>query len=124
MRKESDDEVEARATVEAEALPDNPVPRVAEVVPGVPGTQPLPAPAPGNRPLTAMMALPEPQRTREMEQAVQAGRPYTIRSTTGRVVRVRYGEHVLEVPPEGCQFMAPHAIHLLWSARGRVEEVG
>jgi len=127
MRRETDGEVrDAAATEDTEATAQSQAapPQLEQIPPGHPVTQP-PAPAgPGSRPLTAMMALPEPQRTDEMEQAVQAGRAYTIRSTTGDLVRVSYGQHVLEVPPEGRQFMAPHAIHLLWVAPDRVEEVG
>jgi hypothetical protein len=130
MRVEKRDEsAESRSAPPTEAAADAgiveesavvetaPEPQAAEV-----GTTPTQARGPAGGPLSAMMALPEPQRTEQMERAVQSGQAFFIRSKTGGAVRVSYGEHVLEVTPEGRQFMAPHAIHLLWTAPDKVEE--
>jgi len=73
--------------------------------------------------LTAMMALEEPARTEALEKAVTAGLTVYLRSTTGCEVRWRYGDHVLVVPETPKPFAAAHAIHLLFYASGKIEEV-
>ncbi len=73
--------------------------------------------------LSAMLALEEPARTEALEKAVNAGLTVYLQSTTGEEVRWRYGDHVLVVPPTPKPFAAPHAIHLLFYASGRIEEV-
>ncbi|MFB3883243.1 MAG: hypothetical protein ACE149_18400 [Armatimonadota bacterium] len=73
--------------------------------------------------LTALMALPEPDRTEALEKAVTAGLTVYLRSTTGREVRWRYGDHVLVVPETPKPFAAAHAIHLLFYASDKIEEV-
>jgi hypothetical protein len=73
--------------------------------------------------LTALMALPEPARTDELEKAVNGGLTVYLRSKTGAEVRVRYGEHILTVPAQPKPFTTPHAIHLLFVASDRLEEV-
>ena len=96
-----------------------------EVAAAAGAENPMPAPvAPtGGGPLTAMMALAEPKRTAALEAVVQSGDVFTIRSRTGGTVKVSHGEHVLQVPPAGKPFVAGHAIHLLWTAPDKVEEV-
>ncbi len=73
--------------------------------------------------LSAMLALEEPARTEALEKAVNAGLTVYLQSTTGEEVRWRYGDHVLVVPPTPKPFAAPHAIHLLFYASGRIAEV-
>jgi hypothetical protein len=73
--------------------------------------------------LTAMMALEEPARTEALEKATNAGLTVYLQSTTGEDVRWRYGDHILVVPPTPKPFAAPHAIHLLFYASDRIEEV-
>ncbi len=104
---------------------------------------PAPAPVSGTRrpTLAARMALPEPQRSEALEQAVQSGeqfylqlrkgvprqesetdQQYTSRSRAG-VLRQRYGEHTIEVTREPKGFSAQHAIHLLFYNPETIEEV-
>ncbi|MFB3882883.1 MAG: hypothetical protein ACE149_16585 [Armatimonadota bacterium] len=73
--------------------------------------------------LTALMALEEPARTEALEKAVTAGLTVYLRSTTGGEVRWRYGDHVLVVPETPKPFAAAHAIHLLFYASDKIEEV-
>jgi len=73
--------------------------------------------------LTALMALSEPARTEALEKITNSGVTVNLRSKTGEDVRWRYGEHILVVPPTPKPFAAAHAIHLLFSAPGLVEEV-
>jgi len=73
--------------------------------------------------LTAMMALEEPARTEALEKAATAGLTVYLRSTTGSEVRWRYGDHVLVVPETPKPFAAAHAIHLLFYASDKIEEV-
>ena len=73
--------------------------------------------------LTAMMAMEEPARTEALEKAATAGLTVYLRSTTGSEVRWRYGDHVLVVPETPKPFAAAHAIHLLFYASGKIEEV-
>lgn len=73
--------------------------------------------------LTAMMALEEPARTEALEKAATAGLTVYLRSTTGGEVRWRYGDHVLVVPETPKPFAAAHAIHLLFYASDKIEEV-
>jgi len=73
--------------------------------------------------LTAMLALEEPARTEALEKAATAGLTVYLRSTTGSEVRWRYGDHVLVVPETPKPFAAAHAIHLLFYASDRIEEV-
>ena len=73
--------------------------------------------------LTAMMALEEPARTEALEKAATAGLTVYLRSRTGSDVRWRYGDHVLVVPETPKPFAAAHAIHLLFYASDKVEEV-
>lgn len=80
------------------------------------------APKPRMGALTAMMALPEPARTEALERAVNSGASFQLRSATGQEVRCRYGNTVLVVPPQPREFMAAHAIHLLWTLGKRVVE--
>ena len=90
-----------------------------------PPEAPAPAPAPiaiGPR-LTDLMALEEPRRTAALEKLVESGASINLQSRTGKEVRVRYGAHILVVPTTPKPFTAGHAIHLLWTAPGKVEEV-
>ena len=73
--------------------------------------------------LTAMLALEEPARTEALEKAATAGLTVYLRSTTGSEVRWRYGDHVLVVPETPKPFAAAHAIHLLFYASDKIEEV-
>jgi hypothetical protein len=73
--------------------------------------------------LTAMLALEEPARTEALEKAATAGLTVYLRSTTGQEVRWRYGDHVLVVPETPKPFAAAHAIHLLFYASDKIEEV-
>jgi hypothetical protein len=82
-----------------------------------------PKAAPGAGTLTAMMALEEPARTEALEKATNAGLTVYLQSTTGEDVRWRYGDHILVVPPTPKPFAAPHAVHLLFYAADRIEEV-
>jgi len=73
--------------------------------------------------LTAMMALEEPARTEALEKAATAGLTVYLKSRTGSDVRWRYGDHVLVVPETPKPFAAAHAIHLLFYASDKIEEV-
>jgi hypothetical protein len=73
-------------------------------------------------PIGRLMALPEPQRTQGLEQAVQSGQITVLRSLTGNELLVRHGEHVLVVPSTPKPFTAGHAIHILWYHADQVEE--
>jgi hypothetical protein len=73
--------------------------------------------------LTAMMALEEPARTEALEKAATAGLTVYLHSRTGSEVRWRYGDHVLVVPETPKPFAAAHAIHLLFYASDKIEEV-
>ena len=73
--------------------------------------------------LTDVMALEEPARTDALEKAVQSGASFRLRSKSGEEVRCLYGEHALTVTGEPREFMAAHAIHLLWTVPNAVEEV-
>ena len=73
--------------------------------------------------LTAMLALEEPARTEALEKAATAGLTVYLRSTTGSEVRWRYGDNVLVVPETPKPFAAAHAIHLLFYASDKIEEV-
>ena len=73
--------------------------------------------------LTAMMALPEPDRTLALEAAVNSGLTVYLQSTTGEEVRWRYGDHILVVPATPKPFATPQAIHLLFCASGKIAEV-
>ena len=73
--------------------------------------------------LTAMMALEEPARTEALEKAATAGLTVYLKSKTGQEVRWRYGDHVLVVPETPKPFAAAHAIHLLFYASDKIEEV-
>ena len=73
--------------------------------------------------LTMMMALEEPARTEALEKAATAGLTVYLKSTTGSEVRWRYGDHVLLVPETPKPFAAAHAIHLLFYASDKIEEV-
>lgn len=81
------------------------------------------APPKGGPRLTDLMALEEPARTDALEKAVQSGASFRLRSKSGDEVRCLYGEHVLVVTGEPKEFMAAHAIHLLWTMPDAVEEV-
>jgi hypothetical protein len=91
---------------------------------------PAPAAAPGPQgaspkklgPIGRLMALPEPQRTQGLEQAVASGQTTMLRSLTGKELLVKHGEHVLVVPPAPKPFTAGHAIHILWYHADQVEE--
>jgi hypothetical protein len=69
------------------------------------------------------MALPEPQRSDALAEAVTAGEVYTLRSASGEEIGHRYGERVITVSGKPKPFQAPHAIHLLWYLGDRIEEV-
>jgi hypothetical protein len=73
--------------------------------------------------LTAMLALEEPARTEALEKAATAGLTVYLKSRTGSDVRWRYGDHVLVVPETPKPFAAAHAIHLLFYASDKIEEV-
>jgi hypothetical protein len=73
-------------------------------------------------PIGRLMALPEPQRTQGLEQAVASGQTTMLRSLTGKDLLVKHGEHVLVVPPAPKPFTAGHAIHILWYHADQVEE--
>ena len=73
--------------------------------------------------LTAMLALEEPARTEALEKAATAGLTVYLKSKTGQEVRWRYGDHVLVVPETPKPFAAAHAIHLLFYASDKIEEV-
>ncbi len=99
---------------------------------GTTGAADVPEPPPAAAPaspetkgmrLTDMMALPEPQRTHALEAAVEAGEVFSLKAKGRKEVRVRYGEHILKVPPKPKPFIAAHAIHLLWTVPNLVEEV-
>ncbi len=86
--------------------------------------QPAPPPAIAAGPrLTDLMALEEPRRTAALEKLVESGASVYLQSRTGKEVRVRYGAHILTVPTSPKPFAAGHAIHLLWTAPDKVEEV-
>jgi hypothetical protein len=68
------------------------------------------------------MALPEPNRTQELERITQTGMAISLRSLTGKDLLVRYGEHILVVPPTPKPFIPGHAIHILWYHAADVEE--
>jgi len=104
---------EEPARVEAVAAP---APEAA-TAPALEGVSPR---KPG--PIGRLMALPEPQRTQGLEQAVQSGLTTTLRSLTGKELLVKHGEHVLVVPPSPKPFTAGHAIHILWYHADQVEE--
>jgi len=75
--------------------------------------------------LRAMMALPEPQRSTMLANAVQSGAVFYLRARGSRPVTRRYGPHQLEVPTRkgGKPFVAAHAIHLMWYCADQIEEV-
>jgi hypothetical protein len=81
------------------------------------------AAAPQGPRLTDLMALQEPARTAALKELVESGASINIRSRTGKEVRVRHGAHILIVPTSPKPFTAAHAIHLLWTAPDKVEEV-
>ena len=96
----------------APPTPESPVPTTAVMaVPKRPGK------------LTAMLALEEPARTEALEKAATAGLTVYLKSKTGKEMRWRYGDHVLVVPETPKPFAAAHAIHLLFYASDKIEEV-
>jgi len=102
-----------------EAMPVAPAPEAAPV--------PTTAAAAAAEPRTfgllgRAMALPEPSRTQELERITQTGMAISLRSLTGKDLLVRYGEHILVVPPIPKPFIPGHAIHILWYHAADVEE--
>ncbi len=130
MRKETSEPESAEpqgAEAAADAAPE--VAREAQAVETAPAPAPS-APISGQGavpralgPIGRLMALPEPQRTQGLEQAVQSGRTTILRSLTGKELLVKHGEHVLVVPPTPKPFTAGHAIHILWYHADQVEEL-
>lgn len=73
--------------------------------------------------LRALMALEEPARTAALEEAVDSGTVFYLKSTSGKPVRQSFGDKVLEVTSRPRPFLANHAIHLLWHKGTEIVEV-
>jgi len=129
MRKEQSEPEAAQASAKS-------APEAASAEEAPPQAEPADAPAPEPAatvpeqaaaprrlgPIGRLMALPEPQRTQALEQAVQSGQTTILRSLTGKDLLVKHGEHALVVPPAPKPFTAGHAIHILWYHADQVEE--
>ncbi len=90
--------------------------------PADPGEKPSKGAKP--RSLKERMALPEPQRTAELEKAAQAGEVVNLRAIGKKPVVQTYGKTVLRVPADRARpFQLAHAIHLLFYRGAELEEV-
>jgi hypothetical protein len=78
--------------------------------------------SPSRPTLAQRMALPEPARTKALEEAASKGEQFYLRAK-GRDVKICYGDLILTVTKNPKGFSAAHAIHILWKRPGLVDEV-